>query len=118
MHRHQFTKLQTKITFQNRTGGEAISIATKGNLRPNSSPSDEERPKFRRILASPLDHGARKAAPEEELTEVLVVPLPRDPEFQRPPHAPSPSPNAGTAAGAAATARNTTTDSAPRIGRG
>ena len=104
--------------FQNRTGGDAILIATKGNLRPNSSPSDEERPKFRRILASPLDHGARKARPGEGANQGSSVPLPRDPEFQRPPHAPSPSPNAGTAAGAAATARNTTTDSAPRIGRG
>jgi len=85
MHRHQFTKLQTKITFQNRTGGDAISIATKGNLRPNSSPSDEERPKFRRILASPLDHGARKARPGEGANQGSSVPLSRDPEFERPP---------------------------------
>ena len=85
MHRHQFTKLQTKITFQNRTGGDAISIATKGNLRPNSPPSDEERPKFRRILTSPLDHGARKARPGEGANQGSSVPLPRDPEFERPP---------------------------------
>jgi len=86
MHRHQFTicKLQTKNTFQNRTGGDAISIATKVNT-PKFLAKRQRTPKFRRILTSPLDHGARKARPGEGANQGSSVPLPRDPEFERPP---------------------------------